>query len=72
MDLPMDQDKLKNLIANFMPEKLQGDEIEPFIQQLRKNLIEQALQGEMDAPLAMTVMSVIPLLIAVMVAVKRL
>ena len=51
MDLPMDQDKLKNLIANFMPEKLQGDEIEPFIQQLRKNLIEQALQGEMDAHL---------------------
>ena len=71
MDLPMDQDKLKNLIANFMPEKLQGDEIEPFIQQLRKNLIEQALQGEMPT-LAMTVMSVIPLLIAVMVAVKRL
>ena len=71
MDLPMDQDKLKNLIANFMPEKLQGDEIETFIQQLRKNLIEQALQGEMPT-LAMTVMSVIPLLIAVMVAVKRL
>ena len=71
MDLAMDQDKLKNLIANFMPEKLQGDEIETFIQQLRKNLIEQALQGEMPT-LAMTVMSVIPLLIAVMVAVKRL
>ena len=51
MDLPMDQDKLKNLIANFMPEKLQGNEIEPFIQQLHKHLIEQALQSEMDAHL---------------------
>lgn len=51
MDLPMDQNKLKDLIANFPTGQLQSDEIEPFIQQMRKHLIEQALQGEMDAHL---------------------
>lgn len=49
MDLPMDQSKLKDLIANFPTGQLKSDEIEPFIQQMRKHLIEQALQGEMDA-----------------------
>lgn len=47
----MDQNKLKDLIANFPTGQLQSDEIEPFIQQMRKHLIEQALQGEMDAHL---------------------
>lgn len=51
MDLPMNQDKLKNLIASIPTEQLKSDEIEPFIQQMRKHLIEQALQGEMDAHL---------------------
>ena len=41
MDLPMDQNKLKDLIANFPTGQLQSDEIEPFIQQMRKHLIEQ-------------------------------
>ena len=30
---------------------MKSDEIEPFIQQMRKHLIEQALQDEMDAHL---------------------
>ena len=47
----MNQDKLKNLIASIPTEQLKSDEIEPFIQQMRKHLIEQALQGEMDAHL---------------------
>lgn len=51
MDLPMNQDKLKNLIASIPTDQLKSDEIEPFIQQMRKHLIEQALQGEMDAHL---------------------
>ena len=51
MDLPMNQDKLKNLIASIPTEQLKSDEIEPFIQQMRKHLIEQALKGEMDAHL---------------------
>ena len=51
MDLPMNQDKIKDLVDNFPAEKLQSDEIESFIQQMRKRLIEQALQGEMDAHL---------------------
>ena len=51
MDLPMNQDKLKNLIASIPTEQLKSDEIEPLIQQMRKHLIEQALQGEMDAHL---------------------
>ena len=51
MDLPMNQDKLKNLIASIPTEQLKSDEIEPFIQQMRKHLIEQALQGKMDAHL---------------------
>ena len=51
MDLPMNQDKLKNLIASIPTEQLKSDEIEPFIQQMRKHLIEQALQGEIDAHL---------------------
>ena len=51
MDLPMNQDKLKKLIASIPTEQLKSDEIEPFIQQMRKHLIEKALQGEMDAHL---------------------
>lgn len=51
MDLPMNQDKLKNLITSIPTDQLKSDEIEPFIQQMRKHLIEQALQGEMDAHL---------------------
>ena len=51
MDLPMNQDKLKNLIASIPTDQLKSDEIEPFIQQIRKHLIEQALQGEMDTHL---------------------
>ena len=51
MDLPMNQDKFKNLIASIPTEQLKSDEIEPFIQQMRKHLIEKALQGEMDAHL---------------------
>ena len=51
MDLPMNQDKLKTLIASIPTDQLKSDEIEPFIQQMRKHLIEQALQGEMDAHL---------------------
>lgn len=51
MDLPMNQDKIKDFVDNFPAEKLQSDEIESFIQQMRKRLIEQALQGEMDAHL---------------------
>ena len=51
MDLPMNQDKIKDLVDNFPAEKLQSDEIESFIKQMRKRLIEQALQGEMDAHL---------------------
>ena len=47
----MNQDKLKNLIASIPTEKLKSDEIDPFIQQMRKHLIEQALQGKMDAHL---------------------
>ena len=47
----MNQDKIKDLVDNFPAEKLQSDEIESFIQQMRKRLIEQALQGEMDAHL---------------------
>ena len=39
------------MVDNFPAEKLQSDEIESFIQQMRKRLIEQALQGEMDAHL---------------------
>jgi len=31
MDLPMNQDKLKNLIANVPTGQLKTDEIEPFI-----------------------------------------
>ena len=51
MDLPMNQDKLKNLIASIPTDQLKSDEIEPFIQQMRKHLIEQALQGEMGVHL---------------------
>ena len=51
MDLPMNQDKLKNLIASIPTEQLKSEEIEPFIKQMRNHLIEQALQGEMDARL---------------------
>ena len=51
MDLPMNQDKLKNLIASIPTEQLKSEEIEPFIQQMHKHLIEQALQGEMDTHL---------------------
>lgn len=47
----MHQDKLKNIIASIPTGQLQSAEIEPFIQQMRKYLIEQALQGEMDAHL---------------------
>ena len=36
MDLPMNQDKLKNLIAGIPTEQLKSDEIEPFIQQMQK------------------------------------
>ncbi len=46
MDLSMDQDKL---IAGILTGQLQSDEIELLIQQMCKHLIEQALQGEMDA-----------------------
>lgn len=51
MDLPINQDKLKNLIASIPTDQLKNGEIEPFIQQMRKHLIEQALQGKMDAHL---------------------
>lgn len=39
----MHQDKIKNLIASIPTDQLKSDEIEPFIQQMRKHLIEQAL-----------------------------
>ena len=71
MDLPMNQDKLKNLIASIPTEQLKSDEIEPFIQQMRKHLIEQDLQGEMDDILAMTDMSVIVGPIAEMAQARR-
>ena len=71
MDLPMNQDKLKNLIASIPTEQLKSDEIEPFIQQMRKHLIEQDLQGEMDDILAMTDMSVIVAPIAEMAQARR-
>ena len=71
MDLPMSQDKLKNLITSIPTEQLKSDEIEPFIQQMRKHLIEQALQGEMDDILAMTDMSVIVAPIAEMAQARR-
>lgn len=51
MDLPMNQDKLKNLITSIPTEQLKSEKIEPFIKQMRNHLIEQALQGEMDARL---------------------
>ena len=47
----MNQDKIKDLVDNFPAEKHQSNEIESFIQQMRKRLIELALQGEMDADL---------------------
>ncbi len=50
MDLPMNQDKIKNLIASIPTEQWKSDVID-FIQQMRKHLIKQALQGEMDAHL---------------------
>ena len=46
MDLPMNQDKHKNLSAGIPSGQLQSDEIEPFIQLMRKYLNEQALHGE--------------------------
>lgn len=51
MDLLMDQNKLKELLSQIPLDQIRGDDIEPFIQQMRKHLIEQALQGEMDAHL---------------------
>ena len=72
MDLPMNQNKLKDLIANFPTGQLQSDEIEPFIQQMRKHLVEQALQGEMDAHLGYDRYERPPTPIAVMVPAKRL
>ena len=51
MDLLMDQNKLKELLSQISLDQIRGDDIEPFIQQMRKHLIEQALQGEMDAHL---------------------
>lgn len=47
----MHQDKLKKIIASIPTGQLQSAESEPFIQQMRKYLIEQALQGERDAHL---------------------
>ena len=43
MDLPMNQDKLKNLIASIPTDQLKSDEIEPFIQQIRKQLPKTVL-----------------------------
>lgn len=48
MDLPMNQDKLKNLIASIPTEQLKSDEIEPFIQQMRKHLIEHCSNKSFD------------------------
>lgn len=59
MDLPMNQDKLKNLIASIPTDQLKSDEIEPFIQQMRKHMIEQALQTKWTLILAMADMSLI-------------
>ena len=42
----MNQDNLKNLITSIPTDQLKSDEIELFIQQMRKHLIELALQGE--------------------------
>lgn len=51
MDLAINQDTLKNLIASIPTGQLKSEEIDPFIQQMRKHLIERALLGEMDAHL---------------------
>ena len=40
MDLPMNQDKLKSLIASIPTGQLKSDEFERFIQQMRNHLIE--------------------------------
>ena len=51
MDLAINQDTLKNLIASIPTGQLKSEDIDPFIQQMRKHLIEQALLDEMDAHL---------------------
>lgn len=38
MDLPMNQDKIKDLVDNFPAEKLQSDEIESLTHLLNKRL----------------------------------
>lgn len=49
MDLLMNQDKLKRLIASIPSEQLKVMKLSCFIQQMHKHLIKQALQGEMNA-----------------------
>ena len=71
MDLPMNQDKLKTLIASIPTDQLKSDEIEPLIQQMRKHLIEQLYRAKWTPILAMTDMSVIVAPIAEMAQARR-
>lgn len=51
MDLHMEDSKIRELVSIHGLDKLKPDEIEPFITQMRKHLIESALEGELQAHL---------------------
>ena len=67
----MNQDKLKNLIASIPTDQLKSDEIEPFIQQMRKHLLSKLYKAKWTLILAMTDMSVIVAPIAEMAQARR-
>ena len=51
MDLQMEDSKIKELVSMHGLDKLKPEEIESFITQMRKHLIESALEGELQAHL---------------------
>jgi len=51
MDLHMEDSKIKELVCIHGLDKLKPEEIEPFIIQMRKHLLESALEGELQAHL---------------------